>query len=187
MAKFFRKFYYVYQVLYCYWGLLSSLLKSFLCLLSFSIHLFDAYTVWVGGGGVAEETWYCHCTCIMHVWRIKTLTVPEQKKGPEETHWATTVCGLKSSHLDKVVGEEASLPVEVALHPALLLDVPHVLDHFTQPQRQLVLVKCLVLVLHHHLCSETQREEREREGGEDSIRLVHCPQMMIFFPARTCN
>lgn len=79
-------------------------------------------------------------------------------------------------HLNKVVWEEAPLPVQVSLHPAVLLDVPHVLDDVTRPQRQLVIVERLVLVLHQDLCSEEeggmggQRETMISKNGPEVVR-----------------
>lgn len=57
------------------------------------------------------------------------------------------------SYLDKIVRKQAPFPVEVSLHPAILLDVPHVLDDVTRLQRQLVLMMGVVLVLHDDLFS----------------------------------
>lgn len=90
-----------------------------------------------------------------------------------------TELGLKcsSSHLNEVVGEEAPFPVEVPLHPAILLYVPHVLDDVAQLEGQLVVMERFVLILHHNLYS-TQDEWRgwgvfEREykwGGRERAR-----------------
>lgn len=77
-------------------------------------------------------------------------------------------------HLHKVVGEKPSLPVEVPLHPAVLLYVPHVLDDVAQPQGQLVLVVSFILVLHDHLCSRRGQggnpEERKRGRRKNGVR-----------------
>lgn len=68
-----------------------------------------------------------------------------------------------SSHLNKVVRKEAPFPIEVSLHPAILVYVPHVLDDVAQSQGQLVVMERFVLVLHHNLYS--RQDEGEKEGG----------------------
>lgn len=68
------------------------------------------------------------------------------------------------AHLYEVVGEEAPLAVEVPLHPAILLYVPHVLDDVAQSQGEFVIMERLVLKLHHNLCS------RQGEGGKGQER-----------------
>lgn len=79
----------------------------------------------------------------------------------------TVILFLLQFYLNKVVWEEAPLPVQVSLHPAILLDVPHVLDDVTRPQRQLIIVERLVLVLHQDLCSQEERGEEEEEEDND--------------------
>lgn len=82
-----------------------------------------------------------------------------------------------SFYLDKVVGEEAPLSVQLPLHPALLLNVPHVPDDVAGAQRQLVVVERVVLVLHQDLWSETKggggRARGLREGGKMETRKRH--------------
>lgn len=70
-------------------------------------------------------------------------------------------------YLNKVVREEAPLSVQLSLHPALLLNVPHVPDDVAGSQRQLVIVERIVLVLHQDLCSEEEKDEfcRRQRGN----------------------
>lgn len=80
----------------------------------------------------------------MIIWQ-RSLT----RKEKRETYF--------SFYLNKVVREEAPLSVQLSLHPALLLDVPHVPDDVAGSQRQLVIVERIVLVLHLDLCSEEEK------------------------------
>lgn len=81
-------------------------------------------------------------------------------------HTVTVIVFLLQFYLNKVVWEEAPLPVQVSLHPAVFLDVPHVLDDVTRPQRQLVIVERLVFVLHQDLCSEEESGEEEEDNDQ---------------------
>ncbi len=90
---------------------------------------------------------------------------------------------LSWNYLYKVVWEKASFPIEVSLHPSLLLNPSHVSDHISKSEGQLIIVGGFILKLHHHLNYKGENQacdqlETKKEGRSDHAHKP-CPQYLL--------